>query len=145
VSCKTYHKTTPHTNKRPLTPRAPTRRQVPVVRIDRQSVDVTFSLEMHDRLRLRRPGIKDTSLIPKRLVQQRSRVRFPDPADGAGVGGGGFAQATDRTVVFFGGNRQAEQHALGLGQRVEVFCSGDGFIVEELGQTVGLRLFFLLV
>jgi hypothetical protein len=36
-------------------------------------------------------------------------------------------------MVFFGGDGQAEQHALGLREGVEVFCSGDGFIVEELG------------
>jgi hypothetical protein len=88
--CKTYHKTAPHTNKRSLTPGAPTRRQIPVVRIDRQSVDIAVSLEVHDGLRLRRSAIEHTSLVPKRLIQQRGRVRFPDPAAGAGVGGSGL-------------------------------------------------------
>jgi hypothetical protein len=104
MGCKTYHKTSPHTNKGPFTSRAPTRRQISVIRIDRQSIDIAISLKVHDSLRLRRSGIKYTSLVPKRLVQQRGRVRFPDPAAGAGVGGGGLAQAAEGAMVFFGGD-----------------------------------------
>jgi hypothetical protein len=36
-------------------------------------------------------------------------------------------------MVFFGGNWQAEEQAFGLRERVEVFCSGDGFVPEEGG------------
>jgi hypothetical protein len=59
-------------------------------------------------------------------------VRFPDPADGAGIGGGRLSQTADGAVVFFGGDRQAEKQSLGLREGVEVFCSGDGFVIEEL-------------
>lgn len=85
---------------------------------------------MHDSLRLRRPGIKHASLVPKRLVQQRGRVRFPDPTAGAGVGGSRFAQAADGAMVFFGRDWEAEEQAFGLGEGVEVFCSGDGLVPE---------------
>jgi hypothetical protein len=101
---ETYHQTAPHTNESTFTPRASSRSQVSVVRIDRQSIDITVGLEMHDSLRLRGSGVKHTALIPERLVQQRGRVRFSDPDDGAGVGAGGVSQATEGAVMFFGGN-----------------------------------------
>jgi hypothetical protein len=72
-------------------------------------------------------------------------VRFPDPAAGTGVGGGGFAQAADGAMVFFGGDWQAEKQAFGLGEGVEMFCSGDGFVPEEGGQAVGLCWFVSMV
>jgi hypothetical protein len=59
-------------------------------------------------------------------------VRFADPADGAGVGGGRVSQTADGAVMFFGGDWQAEKQSLGLREGVEVFCSGDGFVIEEL-------------
>jgi hypothetical protein len=34
--------------------------------------------------------------------------------------------------MFFGGDGQAEKQSLGLREGVEVFCSGDGFVIEEL-------------
>ena len=106
---ETYHKTTPHSDKGAFTPRTSARGQVPVVRVDRQPVDVAVGLEVHDGLGLRGSGVEHTALVPERLVQQRRRVRLFDPAAGAGVGDGGCAQAADGAMVFFGGNRQAEQ------------------------------------
>lgn len=67
--------TTAKAEQRTFTSTTPPSRQAPVVRVDRHTVDVVTSLELHQSLRLRRAHVEDAACFEQYLSDQGVRRR----------------------------------------------------------------------
>ena len=89
---------------------------------------------MHDSLRLVGSGVEDTALVPQDVVEMgRSTRLVVDPGDVRGV-----RRLAPHTMVLLGGNWQTKERAFRLWEGIEVLCSRNGFVPEQLGQAVHL-------
>src|SRR5438874_2555077 len=66
---------------------APTRRQVPVIRIHSSSIDGIHRFQMHNGLRLCSPRKEYAALVPKRIIKQVRTMRFANVRHKGGIGG----------------------------------------------------------